>query len=101
MRVRPFVFAALLVGGAVSACDNSDLEARVRKLEESNKKYQEVLDVMNNMYEQQKGQQAAKADNEPDPNAMFAVDIADDIKGGQVEGPATAGVTVVEAWDFA
>lgn len=104
MRVRPFVFAALLgvAGGAVSACDNSaDLEARVKKLEDSQKKYQEVLDVMLGMYEQQKNQQTAKQDNEPDPNAMFAVDIADDLKGGQVEGPATAGVTIVEAWDFA
>ena len=97
----------LAIAGLVmlSACDSSDLESRVRKLEETNKKYAEALDALQNVYEQQKQQAAAqkaqRERDEPAPDAVFAVDIADDLKGGQVEGPATAGVTIVEAWDFA
>lgn len=104
MRLRTFVFAAALMG---SACDtaNSDLEARVKKLEDTNKKYAEALDALQQAYEAQKQQAAADTEkrerSEPAPDAVFAVDIADDLKGGQVEGPATAGVTIVEAWDFA
>ena len=32
---------------------------------------------------------------------MFAIDVARDVKLGEVEGPNTALVTIVEAWDFA
>ena len=35
------------------------------------------------------------------PDAVFAVDITNNVKKGMVEGPATAAVTIVEAWDFA
>ena len=108
MRVRPLalVLATALSGLCIAGCDNtSDLEARVKKLEDTNKKYSEALDALQQAYEQQKTQAAAQEDQrareEPAPDAIFAVDIADDIKGGQVEGPATAGVTIVEAWDFA
>lgn len=38
---------------------------------------------------------------EADPNAVFAVEVASNVKKGMVEGPATAAVTIVEAWDFA
>jgi hypothetical protein len=78
-----------------------DLEARVKKLEESNAKYAEALDFLQQVYGQQKQQQQAEEREEPAPDATFAVDIAPDITGGQVEGPATACVTLVEAWDFA
>ena len=72
--------------GLSAWCDNSAClprSARAKKLEDSQKKYQEVLDVMLGMYEQQKNQQTAKQDNEPDLNAMFAVDIADDTRAGR------------------
>lgn len=105
-------FASLLLAAAVFAgCQNDskldssgggNLEARVKKLEEQNAKYAEALDFLQKVYNQQKAQQQAQEENEPDPNAVFAVDITQNIKGGLVEGPATgAPVTIVEAWDFA
>jgi len=78
-----------------------DLEARVKKLEETNAKYAEALDFLQKVYGQQKQQQEAQEREEPAPDAVFAVDVAPDIKGGQVEGSNSACVTVVEAWDFA
>jgi hypothetical protein len=78
-----------------------DIEDRVAKLEADNKKYHDELEWLNGIYKQQKQQQEAQEANEPDPNTTFAVDIAPDLKLGQVEGPATACVTLVEAWDFA
>jgi hypothetical protein len=105
------IFASLLFTAALLAgCQNEskldgsggNLEARVKKLEEQNAKYAEALDFLQKVYAQQKQQQAQQEESEPDPNAMFAVDIAPNIKGGLVEGPATgAPVTIVEAWDFA
>jgi outer membrane murein-binding lipoprotein Lpp len=103
--------ASVLVASALLAgCQNDskldgssgNLEARVKKLEEQNAKYAEALDFLQKVYNQQKQQEQAQKREEPDPNAVFAVDIAPNIKGGLVEGPATgAPVTIVEAWDFA
>ena len=100
------LFAAALLAGCQNESklggSSSGLEARVKKLEEQNAKYAEALDFLQKVYNQQKQQQQAQEDSEPDPNAVFAVDIAQNIKGGLVEGPATgAPVTIVEAWDFA
>jgi len=80
---------------------SGDLEARVKKLEDNQAKYAEALDFLQKVYNQQKQQQEAQEREEPAPDATFAVDIAPDLKNGQVEGPNTACVTVVEAWDFA
>jgi outer membrane murein-binding lipoprotein Lpp len=80
---------------------SGDLEARVKKLEDSNAKYAEALDFLQKIYAQQKQQQQAEEREEPADDATFAVDIAPDVAAGQVEGPATACVTIVEAWDFA
>ena len=97
--------SALLVGCQnESKLDGSggSLEARVKKLEETNAKYAEALDFLQKVYGQQKAAQQQQERDEPDPNAMFAIDITPNIKGGLVEGPATgAPVTIVEAWDFA
>jgi outer membrane murein-binding lipoprotein Lpp len=77
------------------------LEARVKKLEDQNAKYAEALEFLQKVYGQQKAQQEAQEREEPAEDATFAVDIAPDLAGGQVEGPATACITIVEAWDFA
>jgi hypothetical protein len=74
---------------------------RVRRVEATIVKYQEALEFLNKVYAQQKQQQEAQEANEPDPNAVFAVDIAGPLKAGQTEGPNNALVTIVEAWDFA
>ena len=70
------------------------LEERVARLEKNFENYGDALDFLQKVYEQQGGQ-------EPDPNAVFAVDVAPDLKLGQVEGSPEALVTIVEAWDFA
>jgi hypothetical protein len=97
------LFAAALVAGCQNETKSSgDLEARVKKLEETQAKYSEALAFLQKVYDQQKQAQQQQQREEPDPNAVFAVDITPNIKGGLVEGPATgAPVTIVEAWDFA
>ena len=100
------VAASLMAGcqneSKLGGGNNADLEKRVKALEDSNKKYAEALDFLQKVYDQQKQQQQAQQREEPDPNAVFAVDVSQNIKGGLVEGPATgAPVTIVEAWDFA
>ncbi len=86
---------------SVGTGGGGDLEARVKKLEDENAKYHEALEFLQKVYNQQKQQQQAQEESEPDPNAVFAVDVTPDVKGGQVEGPNSACVTRVEAWDFA
>jgi hypothetical protein len=103
-------FAALLFAAAlIAGCQNEskldgggNLEARVKKLEETNAKYAEALDFLQKVYGQQKAQQAQQEREEPAPDAVFAVDVKPSIEANLVEGPATgANVTIVEAWDFA
>ena len=104
-------FAALLFATAlIAGCQNEskldsgggNLEARVKKLEETNAKYAEALEFLQKVYGQQKQQQQAQEREEPAPDAMFAVDIKPNIEAGLYEGPAAgAPVTIVEAWDFA
>ena len=86
---------------AKNGSSSSSIEERLARLEQAYAKNAEALDFLNKVYEQQKAQQQARETDEPDPDAMFAVNIADDIKAGQVEGSPQALVTIVEAWDFA
>ena len=104
------LFASALVLGCQneSKLDGSgggNLEARVKKLEEQNAKYAEALDFLQKVYDQQKQQERAQREQrereELAPDGTWAVDVSQDVKGGQVEGPNTACVTLVEAWDFA
>ena len=84
------------------------IEDRVARLEASMAKYGEALDFVNKVLEQQKGQAEAQKKQQQDeeenaaaPDATFAVDIANDVKAGQVDGPPTALVTIVKGFDFA
>jgi hypothetical protein len=81
--------------------DAAPLGERMRRVEATIVKYQEALEFLNKVYAQQKAQQEQQEASEPDPNATFAVDLTAPLKAGQVEGPNSAIVTVVEAWDFA
>ena len=80
---------------------SGSLEDRVARLEANSDKNAEALDFLAKVYEQQKTQQQRAQREEPDPEAVFAVDVAPDVKLGAVEGPNSALVTIVEAWDFA
>ena len=100
--------ACVLLATLFFGCANAELEDRVKKLEDQNKKYSEALDFLQKVYDQQKvqakqqeQQRAEMEANEAAPDAVFAVDVAPDVKGNQFEGPASACVTIVEAWDFA
>jgi len=77
------------------------VEDRLARLEDAYDRNAEALDFLNKVYAQQKAQQQAQEREEPAPDAMFAVNVADAIKAGQVDGPPTATVTIVKAFDFA
>ena len=47
------------------------------------------------------GARPAQQREEAAPDAVFAVDVAQNLKMGMIEGPNAAMVTIVEAWDFA
>ena len=82
---------------SAGAAASGDLEARVAKLE----RYGEALDFLQKVYDQQKAQQQAQEDREPAPDAVFAVDITQNLANNHYEGPAKAPVTIIEAFDFA
>jgi len=82
--------------GAAAPASGS-LEERVARLE----KYSEALDFLQKVYDQQKQQADQQEAREPAPDAVFAVDIAPNLQLGQIDGPAQAAVTIIEAWDFA
>jgi protein-disulfide isomerase len=74
---------------------------RLHRVEVGLGRREEALGFLEMAYGQQKAQQEAKEANEADPNGVFAVDISGPVKAGQTEGPATAAVTIVKAFDFA
>jgi hypothetical protein len=76
---------------------SGSLEQRVARLE----RYSEALDFLQKVYDQQKQQQEEAENRDPAPDAMFAVDISQNVQLGMIEGPTVAPVTIVEAWDFA
>lgn len=77
------------------------LSARLQRVEASLTRREEALSFLEMAYAQQKRQQEAQEAQEPDPDAVFAVDVSKAVAAGQVEGPNSATVTIVEAWDFA
>jgi len=84
-------------GAGAGAAPAGSLEERVARLE----KYSDALEFLQKVYDQQKQQMEAQEQREPAPDAMFAVDISQNVKLGMIEGPAVAPITIVEAWDFA
>lgn len=85
----------------IAADHSGDVETRLRRLEDNYAKYAEALDFLGKVYAQQKAQQAQQEAQEPDPTAVFAVNISENVAMGMVEGPVGAPITIVEAWDFA
>jgi hypothetical protein len=84
----------------ISKGDLSAFE-RLHRIEASLKRREESLGFLDLAYAQQKRQEEMKEAQEMDPGGVYAVDISKAIKAGQVEGPNSAIITIVEAWDFA
>jgi hypothetical protein len=61
----------------------------------------DAIAFLEKAWAQQKQQLEQQEAEEQDPDAIFAVDIKEPLRAGQVEGANSATVTVVEAWDFA
>jgi protein-disulfide isomerase len=76
-------------------------EQQLARLQDAYDRNAEAVDFLNKVYAQQKAQQTAREREEPAPDAMFAVNVAEDLKAGQVDGPADAPVTIIKAFDFA
>lgn len=88
--------------GIAAVADHSGtVEERLARLETYNAKNAEALAFLGQVFAQQKQQAQAEERKEPAPDAVFAVAVAEDVKAGLVEGPATAPVTIVKAFDFA
>jgi protein-disulfide isomerase len=77
------------------------VEEQLKRLQDGYDHNAEALDFLNKVYAQQKQQQQAQEREEPAPDAMFAVSVDGEVKAGQVDGPASAAVTIVKAFDFA
>jgi len=89
------------VGGKGKIDRSGSVEQQLARLQDAYDRNAEAMDFLNKVYGQQKAQQDAEAREEPAEDAMFAVNVADDVKAGQVDGPASAPVTIVKAFDFA
>ncbi|MGE0546642.1 MAG: DsbA family protein [Kofleriaceae bacterium] len=85
----------------VQADHSGTVEERLTRIENYNAKHAEAIDFLEKVYGQQKAQEQAQARQQHAPDAMFAVDVADDVRVGAVDGPANAAVTIVKAFDFA
>ena len=77
------------------------VEQRLARLEAAYATNAEALDFLNKVYAQQKAQLDESEAAEPADDAVFAVDVTDAVQQGRVDGPPTAAVTIVKAFDFA
>jgi protein-disulfide isomerase len=80
---------------------SGSVEQQLARLQDAYDRNAEAMAFLGMVHEQQKAQQAAQEREEPAEDAVFAVNVADSVKAGQVDGPASAAVTVIKAFDFA
>jgi protein-disulfide isomerase len=93
--------AAAPADAAVKLDRSGSIEQQLARLQDAYDRNAEALAFLSKVYAQQKAQAAQEERDEPADDAMFAVDVTGDIQAGQVDGPATAPVTVIKAFDFA
>jgi protein-disulfide isomerase len=101
--VNRFLVSVLALG-LVAACqpDTKNIE---KKLDDQAKEIREIKAMIAKGggggagAANARGQQQAR--EEADPNAVFAVDISQNLKFGMLEGPPQAFVTIIDAWDDA
>ncbi len=77
------------------------IEDRVAALEARLDRSAEALNFLDQAYNAQKKQAEDKERSEPAPDAIFAVDIAGNLKAGQFDGAIDAPITIIDAFDFA
>jgi protein-disulfide isomerase len=87
------------VGGKIDR-SGSALQ-QLARLQDAYDRNAEAIDFLNRVYAQQKAAAAHDEESRLAEDGMFAVDVSDDIKAGQVDGPADAPVTIIKAFDFA
>lgn len=80
---------------------SGSVEQQLARLQDAHDRNAEALAFLNRVYAQQRAQQAEEDSEEPADDAVFAVDVTADIRAGQVDGPASAPVTIIKAFDFA
>ena len=97
MKKLVLITLALTLAAACSQ-DTKNLE---KKLDDQAKDIREIKALLQKGggAGAQRGQQPGREEAAPD--AVFAVDVAQNMKMGMIEGPNAAMVTIVEAWDFA
>ncbi|HLL21923.1 MAG TPA: thioredoxin domain-containing protein [Kofleriaceae bacterium] len=86
---------------AATADHSGTVEDRLTRLENELAKNREALEFLGKVYGQQKAQMEAQEAGQPATDATFAIPVANDVKIGMVEGPASAPITIVKAFDFA
>lgn len=85
----------------IAADHSGTVEERLTRIENYLASNSEAVAFLGQVYGQQKAQIEEQENREPAPDAIFNVDIAQNLALGQTEGPATAPVTIVDVWDFA
>jgi protein-disulfide isomerase len=80
---------------------SGSVEQQLARLQDAYDRNAGAMAFLNKVYDQQQAQQAAQEREEPAEDATFAVNVTDAINAGQVDGPPTAAVTIVKAFDFA
>lgn len=91
----------LLTLASVLAACSQDTKALEKKIDDNTKELREIKAMIAKGGGGGGGGNARPGREEPAPDAVFAVDVSANVKKGMIEGPSTALVTIVEAWDFA
>jgi protein-disulfide isomerase len=76
------------------------VEQQLARLQDAYDRNAEATAFLSAVYAQQKKQLAEQDRQVPAEDAMFAVNVTGSIKAGQVDGPASAPVTIIKAFDF-
>jgi len=97
--MKKLLLSALMITVAACQPDTKNLERKIDDQTKAIAALSAKVDRIQGGAGAAAGQRAGRED--PDPNAVFAVDVTGNIKKGMIEGPPTALVTIVEAWDFA
>jgi protein-disulfide isomerase len=93
--------AAHKIGAPGADGKDPSMAERLGRIEATLTKREEALAFLDEAFQQQKHAQEAEEAEQADPSAIFAVDISGPLKAGQVEGPSSAAVTIIKAFDFA